>query len=126
MGSIFPHTSPTTEKSMDEIQVSKDQETPPKEEKLSLPDYMLNEAEKSYKAFREDRVKIQNIVEAIKKQIKQFENELNSQEKRLGKLEGALAYAHSLVTKYRTAFADDKQRRKNNRRRSRQNGTDKT
>lgn len=108
---------------MDKTQISKDQETPPKEEKLSLPDYMLNEAEKSFKVFREDRVKVQNVIEAIKKQIKQFEAELDSQERRLGKLEGALAYAHNLVTKYRTAFADDKQCRKNNRRkRSRKNG----
>lgn len=107
---------------MDEVQSSKDDKAPPQEEIIPLPDYMLNLAEVSLKAFREDRTKIQHTIEVLKKQIKQFENELDSQEKRLGKLEGALAFAHGLVTKYRNALAEDKQRKKNRRKRSRGNG----
>ena len=86
-----------------------------KDKKVSLSDFMLKEAEATYKMLREDAVKVNTAMEARKKQIEQLQAEQVSDLRRQISVNGALSAMKHIVTKYKEAWAKERDQKRSKR-----------
>lgn len=92
------------------------------EKKLSLSDFMLKEAEDTFRMFRDDLVKIKDSMKARDMKIAEIKAEQVIDFQKKLKIEGALSTCQHLVTKYRAAWAAERDQKRLKRKRTTKNG----
>jgi len=86
------------------------------EKKLTLSDFMMKEAEDTFRMFRDDLKKLQDSMKTREIEMDKIKAEqLVDYQSRL-KVEGALSACQHLVTKYKEAWAQDRAENKPKRR----------
>jgi len=86
------------------------------EKKLTLSEFMLKEAEDTFRMFRDDLQKVKDAMAARTKKIEGINAEnLVDYQKRL-KIEGALSACNHLVTKYKEAWMKERNTKRSKRR----------
>ena len=94
------------------------------EKKYTLSDFMLKEAEDTFRMFRDDLAKITDAMTARTKKIEEINKEQLADLQKKLKIEGALSTCQHLVTKYKEAWAKERDSKRAKRGRSRKNGHD--
>ncbi|KKL28476.1 hypothetical protein LCGC14_2374750 [marine sediment metagenome] len=97
-------------------------EKPDKDGNLSLSDFMRQEAENTYRMFREDALKVKAAMDVRKKQIEQLQAEQVSDLRKQIKLDGALSAMQHIVTKYKEAWAKERDQKRAKRGKRKTNG----
>ena len=87
------------------------------EKKLPLSEFMLNEAESTFRMFRDDFQKVKDSMTARNKRIDELRAEQASDLQKRLKLEGALSACNHLVTRYKEAWMKERNIRRAKRKR---------
>lgn len=92
------------------------------EKKLTLSEFMLKEAEDTFRMFRDDLAKVKSAMAARNKKVDEIKAEHVIDYQKKLKIEGALSVCNHLVTKYKEAWA--KERGQKRAKRTRKHGED--
>jgi len=82
------------------------------EKKLTLSEFVIKEAEDTFRMFRDDLVKIKDAMTVREKKIEEIKAEQVVDYQRRLKVEGALSACQHLVTKYRAAWAAERDKKR--------------
>ncbi len=94
------------------------------EKKLTLSEFMMQEAEDTFRMFRDDLEKVKAAMTVRNKKIEEIKAEqLIDIQKKL-KIEGALSVCNHLVTKYKQEWAKERSQKRSKRKRTTKNGSD--
>lgn len=92
------------------------------EKKLTLSEFMLKEAEDTFRMFRDDLQKIKDAMTARSKKMEDIRTEQAADLQKRLKLEGALSACNHLVTKYKEAWMKERSKKRAKRNRTTKHG----
>ncbi len=96
------------------------------EKKLTLSEFMLKEAEDTFRMFRDDLQKVKDAMAGRTRKIEEINAEqLVDYQKRL-KIEGAISACNHLVTKYKEAWMKERNAKRAKRTRTKKHGEDRS
>ena len=92
------------------------------EKKLTTSEFMLKEAEDTFRMFRDDLQKLKDAMAGRTKKIEEINAEQLVDYQRRLKIEGALSACQHLVTKYKQAWVKERSQKRSKRTRTTKNG----